>query len=428
MRSPALPSRQLSRRRFLNTAAVASAGLLCAPAATLARQAAVVPTAPLAGRFRDLSRHFIFEYYPWYATSPWSHWDAADRRPPIDIASNYMPRLGPYDSGSIQVVEQHARWIQQAGVGAINISWWGRGSTSDLLVPAIMDVMAGHGIHVTFHIEPYARRRAADFASDIHYLLREYGERRRWDCFLLLANADGRVGPVFKSFSTIEVSEFTDCHGVVHPISDWVRDSVWREQTDQVRRTFAGDFDQVTLLADCSAVDRVTAAGFDGMALYDNFVEPDTWPAHARNCTGAELLFSFNINPGFDGVAERVIRDSCYRPPDFAPGRGVYDWTRAEDREAARLAGGGRIAESLSRTIAVQSDAEFTNFRRGFFVAYINSFNEWHEGTQFEPMQDHDALSRDERAVGYHNHESGAYRLERLQALLADVLSPSADI
>src|SRR6267378_1175521 len=85
----------------------------------------------LAERFPDLRRHFIFEYYPWYRTNPFGHWNEADRQPPVDLASNYMPQLGAYDSRSTAVMEQHAKWIAESGVGAINVSWWGRGSDID---------------------------------------------------------------------------------------------------------------------------------------------------------------------------------------------------------------------------------------------------------------------------------------------------------
>jgi glycoprotein endo-alpha-1,2-mannosidase len=409
---------RISRRAFVSQAAAAGAGVLLSPTLGLARQSPPVDPRPLASRFPDLPRHFIFEYYAWYGTDPWVHWDQSRRRPPIDIASNYMPALGPYDSRARGVIEQHARWIKQSGAGAINLSWWGRESAPDSVVHDVMDVMAAHDVHVTFHIEPYGRRRAADLTRDVQYLIREFGERRHWDCFLLLANADGNVGPVFKTYATIEAPESRDCHGNVRPITDWVRDEVWREQTGRVRDTFRRDFDHITLLADSSAVDRVKAAGFDGMAIYDNFVEPETWPIHARNFTGGDLLFSFNINAGFDGIIERGPTDDCYRPPDFMPGRGSYDWTRPEDREAAHRASLDRIQESLDRSIAVQTDTRFTNAQRGFFVAYINSFNEWHEGTQFEPVRPRDGLTRDELAVGYHNHENGTLRLEKLRALL----------
>jgi hypothetical protein len=187
-----------------------------------------------------------------------------------------------------------------------------------------------------------------------------------------------------------------------------------------VRRIFARDFDHMTLLADCSAADRVKAAGFDGMAIYDNFVAPETWPIHAQDFTGGGLLFSFNVNAGFDALVERVPPDECYHPPPFAPGGGVYDWRRREDRDAANRAGLDRISESFERTIALQTDPRFTNAQRGFFAVFINSFNEWHEGTHFEPMRPRAALSAEELAIGYHNHDNGTTRLDKLRELLAD--------
>jgi hypothetical protein len=60
--------------------------------------------------------------------------------------------------------------------------------------------------------------------------------------------------------------------------------------------------------------------------------------------------------------------------------------------------------------------------RRGFFLVYINSFNEWHEGHQFEPMRDWGDLTRAERASGYHNPDDGDYRLKALGKLLRDVI------
>ena len=406
----------LSRREFLGTiAAVAAAG----PRGSALQ---VRRERPLNDRFGDLRRHFVFEYYPWYTTAPFTHWDQANRHPPVDVASNYMPRLGAYDSRDTRVLEQHARWIADVGVGAINVSWWGPGSDIDRSIHALMDVMRAHDIHVAFHLEPYADRRAANYARDVEYLLTEYGDRRHWDSLLLLQDADGRSGPVFKSFATILPAASTDCHGVRRETAGFAPDSLWRQQTDRVRERFRGDFDRITLLADSLGFDRVRSGGFDGIAIYDNYVKPDTWTAHAQNCSARDLVFSFNINPGFDAIVERQVEpESCYRPPAFEPGAATYDWPRASDREAAARMSAARISESFHATIALQSRATFANARKGFFLTYINSFNEWHEGHQFEPMKDAAALAPGERAIGYHNPEDGEYRLKRLGDLLADL-------
>jgi hypothetical protein len=82
-----------------------------------------------------------------------------------------------------------------------------------------------------------------------------------------------------------------------------------------------------------------------------------------------------------------------------------------------------RIVESFQAALRVQTDPDLTNARRGFFLAYINSFNEWHEGHAFEPMKDAADLTERERALGYHNPARGDYRLAVLKGLLERTLS-----
>jgi hypothetical protein len=161
-----MPTR-LSRRRFVQSAALATAGLLTGSSSVSARP--VQQRRPLLDRFSDLRRHFVFEYYPWYRTDPWEHWPEAGSQPPETIGSNYMPALGAYDSRSTAVMERHARWIAESGAGAIDVSWWGPDSNVNEVIPTLMDVMAAHDIHVTFYIEPYADDHAQHYARDVMY-------------------------------------------------------------------------------------------------------------------------------------------------------------------------------------------------------------------------------------------------------------------
>ena len=422
-----------TRRQFLAASLRAGLALPALHAfegvAAAARPGSPSPGSSLAARFRDLRHHFIFEYYPWYSGPPaYTHWDFWDRHPPLDISSRYMPRLGAYDVRDKAVLEQQARWISDAGVGAIALSWWGRGSPEDANVPYIMDVMKDHDVKVTFAMEPYTDDRGRRYASDILYLLREYGDKRGWDAFLVLKNGDGSEGPLFKGFRCILPRESTDCHDVTRPVDDYTPDQLWRAQTDAVRDELRHDFDHVTLLADSLEFARTPASGFDGIGIYDNYVGPETYARYASGASAAGLVFSFNVNPGFDGIIPRVIDPTgCYTPPAFAPAASGLDFTRADDRERAALLSQQRITESFAATLAVQTDPALTNMKRGFFLVYINSFNEWHEGHAFEPMKDAADLSPAERAQGYHNPAHGDYRLATLGRLVQNVLRGGAE-
>jgi hypothetical protein len=253
--------------------------------------------------------------------------------------------------------------------------------------------------------------------------VRKYGDGRKWDAFLVLRHEDGAVGPVFKSFRTILPATATDCRGETTAVADYTEDAAWRDQTDRVRAAFANQFRGLTLLADSLDVGRTRSCGFDGIAIYDNYVRPSTWRSHAKACTARNLLFSFNVNPGFDGVVDRrVPQPACYAPPAFEPPTATYDWAVTEDRAFAARASDNRIAESFQSTVALQTDPALSNRTRGFFLVYLNSFNEWHEGHQFEPMKDQAELTAEERARGYHNPEDGSYRIRTLGRLLAEAL------
>lgn len=376
----------------------------------------------LLARFDDPRRHFVFEYYPWYGNTPFNHWQQWGRVPPADLAGSSMPLLGAYDSRAIAVLEQHARWIADSGVGVVDLSWWGVGSYTDRAISTVMDVMHAHDLKVTFHLEPYGPERAELLLTDVRYLLREYGEKRRWDCFYFNRRDDGREGPVFKMFATTLPSHQVDCHGVRQPVAGFVEDSRWRWSTDRVHTELSSTYPDLLILSgDSRHPERVAAAGFDGFANYDPTTATRAWLEAALGASRRGMVFSFNVNPGFDlieRVRGQVAPGECYTPVPFFPPTFDLNWDRAEDRERAARLADARIIETFEQNLWLQTHPWLGNVDAGFFLTYITSFNEWHEGTQFEPMRAPADLTPSEWAVGYHNPEDGFYRLRRLAELV----------
>ncbi|HSC28249.1 MAG TPA: hypothetical protein VLD67_13305, partial [Vicinamibacterales bacterium] len=340
---------------------------------------------------------------------------------PAEISASSLPLLGGYDSRAVRTIEQHARWIVEAGVGAINLSWWGRGSYEDGSVHVVMDVMRAFDIKVTFHLEPYSGSRGVQYADDVMYILREYGERRRWDTMLLLETADGRASPAFKSFVTLLSPTTTDCRGITRPVDIYVPDDLWRQQVERVRREVAPDFERIILVADSLDAGRTLAAGFDAGAVGNPYIRPEAWPDLTDPFDRRDIPFSFAVNAGFDHVAPKTPpQDPCYRPLAVEPDVNVR-WDVESSRERAHQLCEARIGESLARTLAHQTDPQSANWRQGFLHVPINSFNEWHEGTAFEPMASYRDLSPSQRLL-YHNPIDGSYRLRTLRDLLSLVL------
>jgi glycosyl hydrolase family 99 len=415
-----------SRREFLRRGLAAGAVVATGPLPRAFAQSAPGSLSDLRTLYPDLERHFVLEYYPWYGGPPdYEHWDYLGRHPPLDLATRYVPKLGPYDVRSVSTLEQHATWIREAGIGAVALSWWGRNSWENRAVSLVLDVLKAHDLKATFALEPYTDARARYYASDVLYLLREYGEKRHWDAFLLLRNADGRVGPVFKSFRTILPEASTDCLGESHPVSDYTPDVSWRSQTDALRDALKADFDHVTLLADSLAFPRAADAGFSGIGTYDNFIPPEDYRGYAEGASRAGLVFSFHVNPGYDQIEPRPQpSDPCYAPRAFAPPTPGLDFTTAAGLERAEQASLGRIRSSWNTALSLQLDPQLANARAGFLLVYVNSWNEWHEGHAFEPMKDAAELTPDERALGYRNPANGSYRLQALAELQRQVLAP----
>jgi hypothetical protein len=216
-----------------------------------------VPAAAYAGTVA------IF-YYPWYGTQArdgaWLHWSQNQHRPPNDVYSRYYPARGPYSSSDPAVLDQQMAEIAAAGVDEVISSWWGRGSTEDVRLPAVLAAAQRHHLQVAIHIEPYEGRSPATMLVDLKYL----------------------AGLGIRDVYVYHPRDFS--------ASDW---AALRPQVPASLRLFAGT----------QLVGFAAAGHFDGFYTYDfiNF-GADKFIRLCSQARAVHLLCAPSVGPGYDGV------------------------------------------------------------------------------------------------------------------------------
>jgi len=203
-------------------------------------------------------------YYPWYGTplhdGSWLHWNQNGHQPPTDVYSRFFPASGPYSSADPRMVDRQMGEIAAAGVNEVVISWWGRGSTEDRLLPLVLGAVKRNHLQAAIHLEPYDGRTPATVAQDLPYL------------------------------ASLGIRDVYVYHPLDFTAADW---STVTTQKPVGMRLFAGT----------ELVGFAAAAGFDGFYTYD-FVDYGgakfvrlCEEAHARG-----LLCEPSVGPGYNGV------------------------------------------------------------------------------------------------------------------------------
>ena len=279
-------------------------------------------------------------YYPWYGTpeidGQWIHWAQNNHVPPDDIASDYFPALGAYSSNDPNVVTQHMKWLQQAGVGVIITSWWGQASREDEAVPLLLQTAETYGLKVAFHIEPYNGRTPQSLVSDIQYIYREYGNSPAF----------------FRSTAASRYSSADQPRGMffVWSIQQTGNDfSFWQEALDQIHALPEG----ALVVANSLDAGWIEGSHFDGLYNY--------------------ATLHLEEQNGFDW-ARSLPPDSLYIPsviPGFSARRVGYADTTYVPRN-----NGETYATQWGQALGTGVEPAMVT---------ITSFNEWHEGSMIEP-------------------------------------------
>ncbi|BCJ73889.1 hypothetical protein CS0771_34330 [Catellatospora sp. IY07-71] len=321
----------MNRLRRTWSALLLAVGLLAlagVPARASAPPPVAAPLAAPAAAAAPLASNVHIFYYSWYGSpavnGSYRHWQQGGHTPPNGIGANLYPKLGAYDSGDVNSINQHLAWIAQAGVGVIVYSWWGQNSYEDRLVPRVLDAAAAAGIKVAWHLEPYGGRTAASTVADVDYLNSRYGSHAAYYRDTARGNR-----PAFYVFESLRITDWA-------PIGPLRANNIILAQT----------------------TDTSKVAHFGGMYTYDAIAgntAPGWANAHAY-CKANGLVWAPSIGPGY--IDDRAV-----------PGNTTPTLSRENGATYDRQWGNVLAAANGGPPSWVS----------------ITSFNEWHEGSVIEP-------------------------------------------
>ena len=110
------------------------AGTAVAGPDALAERAALKNSAP--------QKRVLALYYPWYGTpeksGKWLHQDGVNAEKRTIASHARFPASGPYDSTDPAVIDRHLQQARAAGIDVLVCSWWGRDDATDKAVRALL--------------------------------------------------------------------------------------------------------------------------------------------------------------------------------------------------------------------------------------------------------------------------------------------------
>jgi glycoprotein endo-alpha-1,2-mannosidase len=245
---------------------------------------------PAGARAADPGSAIFF--YPWYSNlrhdGHYAHWTQGGHVPPFDLASHYFPTRGPYSSGDPRVLAAQMRDIARAGVDEVVSSWWGRGSSEDSRLGAVIRAVKHRGLEAAVQLEPYEGRTVDTVGADLVYL-RDLGIR---DVYVYRSD----------DFSAAE----------------------WAALTTQPTG--------MRLFAQTSRVGFAARAGFAGFYTYDILLyDGAKFDRLCSQAHGAGILCAPSVGPGYEAL--QATGDPRVKPRLSGA---TYDsmWRAARDAEA----------------------------------------------------------------------------------------------
>lgn len=312
---------------------------LAAACATLTIAAADGLTIPLRSSVKVGPRILAF-YYGWYGTPEvsrsWMHYEEVDLSKKRIRSHVRFPAQGVYDSTDPDVLKRHVEQAAAAGIQTLVCSWWGKGDQTDRSLRALLPLAAAKGLTVCPLYERVpAPGDPGTLTADWRYLLKEYGKSPGW------LKVDGK--PVFFLFTRAQ---------------EQLQPEEWSTALASMEKEFAPG---LVVFAEGDRFDA--AVTFDGLYHFN----PEPFYQNRPLSSVAQ-----NFEAGFRRLRERATR--FRRIPVFTVTLG--------GRDAAPLR--GAVPLGPRETVFYRTQWNEALKAPDTWVL-INSFNQWHAGTELEP-------------------------------------------
>jgi len=302
-------------------------------------------------------------YYPWYG----NNFHDGEGYLRQDLIPQQEPALGEYNDSEADVIAQHMQWFRQANIGLLVTSWWGPNRREDNTTKNVIIEHEDIGnLKIALHYETTGRiNNDGDMSvprNDIQYMCENYFDHPNYykiDGRPVLAVYVTRVlhrdGLLEEALLTMR-SEASKCGHNLYLIGDQVFGSA-PDPEDELTPFWY--FDAVTNYDVYGSTGR--PGGYAGKEAVDEYYsEQEEWRDQALK---VDTHFIPAVTPGYNNRGAQIQLD---RPP--------------LSRRLTQFSEEGSLFwYQLKQALALASPEVDS-------MILVNSFNEWHEDTQIEPV------------------------------------------
>lgn len=121
-------------------------------------------------------------YYPWYQSKShsgqWAHQTGVDTDHHRIADHTHYPADGPYDSADPTLIDRHLKEVQEAGIDTLVCSWWGPGDYSDKAIRLLLERAAKTPVTICVlweRLTPNNQNNAPE--QNMSYILQNFGKQ-----------------------------------------------------------------------------------------------------------------------------------------------------------------------------------------------------------------------------------------------------------